>query len=97
MMSFLCRNKRLKKALSIENQGERHKALITLAQDIGVSVLRHKGGTQGYGPVDEARLVARIRDAIRTDTLLYATLAAIVSAITALLSAIAAWYAVISN
>lgn len=96
-MFFVTKNKKLKKALAIGNQGERHKALVILAQEIGVSVLQHKGGAKGYGPADEGRLVARIRDAIRTDTLLCTALAAVVSAITALLSAIAAWWAVISR
>lgn len=83
--------------MGIKNQGERHNALVTLAQEIGASVLEHKGGARGYGPADESLLVARIRDAIRTDALLCASLAAGVSAITALVSAIAAWWAVISR
>lgn len=55
-MLFITKNKKLKKALAIENQGERHKALTTLAQEIGVSVLQHKGGAKGYGSADEAQL-----------------------------------------
>jgi hypothetical protein len=96
-MFFLCKNKRLKNALASENQGERHKALNTLAKEVSVSVLLYRGGAEGYRPADESELVDRIRDAIRTDTLLCAALAAVVSAITALLSAIAAWWAVISR
>lgn len=89
------KNKKLKKALKITKQGDRHKSLTTLAQEIGVSTLLYKGGAKGYGPADETHLVERIRDAIRTDTALCTALAAVVSAITALLSAIAAWCAVI--
>ncbi len=96
-MFILCKNRRLKKALATQNQGERHKALTALAEEIGVSVLLYRGGARSYGPADEPELVDRIRDAIRTDTLLCAALAAGVSAITALLSAIAAWWAVISR
>ena len=62
------KNKKLKKALEIKNQGDRHKSLTTLAQEIGVSTLLYKGGAKGYGPADETHLVERIRDAIRTDT-----------------------------
>ena len=96
-MLLVTKNKKLKKALAIANQGERHKSLTTLAQEIGVSVLLYKGGAGGYGPADETQLVERIRDAIRTDTALCTALVAIISAITALLSAIAAWWAVISR
>lgn len=96
-MFIVTKSKKLKKALAIEEQGKRHKALTTLAQEIGVSVLLHKGGARGYGPADESQLVDRIRDAIRTDTALCIALAAVVSAITALLSAIAAWCAIISR
>ena len=97
VMFFITKNKRLKQALAIENQGKRHKALTALAQEIGVSVLLYKGGARGYGPADETALVDRIRDAIRTETALCTALVAVVSAITALLSAIAAWWAVISR
>ena len=96
-MSFITKNERLKKALAIPDQGKRHEALNTLAKEMGVSALRYKGGAGGYGPADEPELVDRIRDAIRTDTLLCAGVAAAVSAITALLSAIAAWWAIISR
>ena len=96
-MFFLCKNKMLKNAMASENQGERHKVLTTLAKEMGVSALRYKGGAGGYGPADEPELVDRIRDAIRTDTLLCAGVAAAVSAITALLSAIAAWWAIMSR
>mgnify|MGYP001585542621 CR=1 FL=1 len=94
-MFFIAKNQKLKEALAIPDQGERHKALTALAKEMGVSVLLYRGGAEGYRPADEPELVDRIRDAIRTDTLLCAAVAAVVSAITALLSAIAAWWAVI--
>ena len=96
-MFLITKNKKLKEALRIGNQGERHGALTKLARDIGVSVLCHKGGARGYAPADEARMVARIRDAIRTDTAVYVALVAVISAIIALLSAIAAWCAILSK
>ena len=96
-MFFLCESKKLKKALSITDQSKRHEALTTLARDIGVSILRYKGKGRGYEPADESLLVDRIRDAIRTDTAVCVALAVVVSAIIALLSAIAAWCAVISR
>ena len=96
-MFLVTKSKKLKKALAIKDQGKRHKELTTLAQEIGVSVLQYRGGAGGYGPADETQLVDRIRDAIRTDTALFTALAVVVSAITALLSAIAAWWAVISR
>lgn len=96
-MVFLCKNKRLKKALAIKEQSKRYEALTKLAGDIGVSILRHKGGARGYAPADEARLVTRIREAIRTDAALRVAWVAVISTIIALLSAIAAWWVAISR
>lgn len=96
-MTFFCENKRLRRALAIKDQGQRHVALTTLAQEIGASVLHYRGGARGYRPADEAEVVSRIRDAMRTDAVLYAAALAAVSAIAALLSAVAAWCAVMSR
>jgi hypothetical protein len=96
-MLFLCGNKGLKKALSIEEQGKRHVALAALAKKIGVSTLHYRGGAKGYRPADEAELVARVRDAMRTDAALYAAVLASLSAMGALFSALAAWCAVVSR
>ncbi len=86
--------KRLCEILAIEEQSERHNKLVALAKKVGVSVLQYKGGAKGYRPADETELVARIQEVRRTNSAVHASLAAIVSAVIALLSAIAAWIAV---
>ncbi len=48
-MFLVTKNKKLKKALAITNQGERHRLLTTLAQEIGVSVLLYKGELKVMG------------------------------------------------
>lgn len=83
--------KRLRKIMANENQGMRHKDLVALAQKVGVSILQYKGGANGYGDADETELVARIREVARTNSVVITSVAAVVSAIIALLSAIAAW------
>jgi hypothetical protein len=83
--------KRLREILVNENQGTRHENLVALAKKVGVSILQYKGGANGYGPADETELVARIREVGRTNCIVITSVAAVVSAITALLSAIAAW------
>lgn len=87
--------KRLREIMRIESQGKRHNNLVDLAKEIGVSILQYKGGANGYGPADETELIIRIRDACKTNYIMIASISAIVSAITALLSAIAAWWLVI--
>lgn len=82
---------RLRKILANENQGTRHEDLVALAKKVGASILQYKGGANGYRPADETELVARIQEVRRTNCIVITSIAAVVSAITALLSAIAAW------
>jgi len=89
--------KKLREILANEQQGARHTELVDLAEKVGASVLQHRGGAKGYGPAAESELVARIQEVRRTNSTVRASCAAIVSAIIALLSAIAAWCAVISK
>jgi len=83
--------KRLRKILTNENQGTRQEKLVALAKEVGVSILQYKGGANGYETADETELVARIREVARTNCIVVTSVAAVVSAIIALLSAIAAW------
>jgi len=87
--------KRLRKILANENQGTRHKDLVVLAKEVGVSILQYKGGANGYGPADETELVARIREVARTNSVVITSVAAVVSAIIALQSATVAWLVLI--
>lgn len=94
---MICIQNRLRKILTIKEQGVRHKELEVLAKQVGASVLHYKGGAKGYRPADETELIDRIQEVRRTNITVLASIVAIVSAIIALLSAIAAWWPVISK
>jgi len=86
--------RKLSEILQIEEQGRRNRELVALATEVGVSARHHKGGVKGYEPADETELVARIQEVRRTNSTVRASFAAILPAAIALLSAVAAWLAV---
>jgi hypothetical protein len=89
--------KKLKEIMSIDNKEERQKQLKELARKVGAGTTYYAPGIPSDAHPPEAELVARIQDARRTNSIVHSSIAAIVSAVIALLSAIAAWLAVVYN
>jgi hypothetical protein len=94
-MAFI--QKEMKKILSNQNlnNDEKEKQLTELAKKVGANGLYYVGGQ--YLPCYGDLLVDRINDALRTKSAVLGSIASIVSAVTALVSAIAAWRPVISR
>jgi len=93
-------SKKIRKILLIQKEDEKSGQLKKLAQKVGASLSYYHPGIPGLPPnaePPEAELVARIQDARRTNSIVHSSIAAIVSAVIALLSAIAAWLAVVYN
>jgi len=89
--------KKLKEITSIDDKKERQRQLEELAQKVGASTNYYASGIPSDAHPPEEELVTRIQDARRTNSIVHSSIAAIVSAVIALLSAIAAWLAVVYN
>ena len=89
-----CIDKKLKRMSSTENSSNRHGELTKLAKEIGACTQTPKGNGCGYRPATEDELHDRIRDVIRTNSAHRSSIVAVVAAVIALLSMIAAWCAV---
>lgn len=92
----------LRQILRTEPSGKRAEALVKLAQEVGASTLR-MGRTTGdpdeisQNVITESEIVSNINMALQTSSMILMSKAAILAAITASVSALAAWAAVLVN
>ena len=96
------KRKELTQVLQIESSGQKREALIKLAQIVGASTIRMGRTTTDPNEVarnvmSESELVGNINMALQTASMIVMSKAAVWAAITASISALAAWAAVLVN
>lgn len=96
------KRKELTQVLQIESSGEKRDALIKLAQQVGASTIRMGRTTQDPNEIarnvmSESELVGNINMALQTASMIVMSKAAVWAAISASISVLAAWAAVLVN